>query len=529
LTERNRFQKIRTRYYGVTRLAAVQGRSFDVAIIGGGIVGCGVARDAARRGLEVVLFEKHDFGSGTTSASTRIVHGGLRYLETADFGLVRLDLRERETLLRIAPHLVRPLEFAIPFQDVGTWQRFKLGIGLTLYDLLAFGSTLPRHRTTSGEATYFDARVDSPERLCLENVLDAAAHGANAFNYVEVTGAVRRGTDVTGVRARDRLTGAEVRVGARIVVNAGGPWFEQVAEAVDHTPGRIRMTKGVHLVCPPMTERALVLFSRVDGRLMFAIPRAGLTWLGTTDTDYSGDPAEAAATADDARYVVESLRGFFPRLTLDEVLYTTAGVRALVMQPGSASSVSRMHRVVDGELTGAPGLVSIMGGKITGYRAIAEDAVDTICRRLGVDRRATTAEEPLPGARGAASPAAAHLYDLYGGRAAEVEQLAASRPDLARPLSPKYPDVGAQVALAVRQEFCVTVEDFLRRRTLLGASADQGWDAAPAVAAIMGDELGWTGERRTQEVEAYARDIERTQAFRRDARAGASGGGRHDG
>jgi glycerol-3-phosphate dehydrogenase len=515
----------------LSRLAAIQEQTFDVAVIGGGIVGCGVARDAALRGLRVVLVERHDFGSGTTSASTRIVHGGLRYLETADFALVRMDLRERETLLRIAPHLVKPLEFVIPFDNVGAWQRLKLRVGLALYDGLAFGSTLPRHRTTSREAAYYDARIDSPERLCLENLLDAAAHGGQAINYVEVTDAIRTGADIQGIRVRDRLSGAQADIRARLTVNASGPWFERVAGTLAGSPpGRIRMTKGVHLVCPQLTDRALVLFSRVDGRLMFAIPRAGHTWLGTTDTDYSGDPAEAAATAEDVHYVLESLRGAFPALSLNDVLYTTAGVRALVMQRGSESSVSRMHKVIDGERLGVPGLVSIMGGKITGYRAIAEDATDIICQRLGVDRRSTTVDNPLPGGRGTRDPlVAAHLYDVYGTRAGEVARMAAADAKLARPLSLKYPDIAAQVAFAVRHEYCVTVEDFIRRRSLLGATADQGWDAAPAVAEIMGAELGWAPEQRATELERYGRDIDKTLAFRHATRSRVVGAGRHGG
>lgn len=500
------------------RLAAARGQSFDVAIIGGGIVGCGVARDAALRGLRVALVEQHDFASGTTSASTRIVHGGLRYLETADFRLVRLDLREREALLRIAPHLVKPLEFAIPFDRVSAWQRLKLRAGLTLYDGLAFDSSLPRHRTTAHEARYYDARVDSPERLALENLVDAKAHGATVLNYVEVTGALSGGAAVTGVRVRDRRDGTEAEIRARVTVNASGPWFDRVAGTLTpQAPGRIRATKGVHLVCPPLTDRALVLFSRVDGRLMFAIPRLGYTWLGTTDTDYQGDPADAAATRQDVDYILDSLRDAFPALGLDDVLYTTAGVRALVMQGGSASSVSRMHRIVHGATSGINGLVSIMGGKITGYRAIAEDATDAVCRELGVSRRASTADQPLPGARPAPAADVAvmpHLYDVYGGRAIEVARLAHANPALARALSMKYPDIGAQVVHAVRHEHCLTVGDFIRRRSLLGATADQGWDAVPAVAALMAAERGWSEDERSREIDAYARDIERTVAFR---------------
>ncbi|MBA3885425.1 MAG: glycerol-3-phosphate dehydrogenase/oxidase [Acidobacteria bacterium] len=522
----------------MTRLAAAQAQIFDVAIIGGGIVGCGVARDAARRGLRVVLFEQRDFGSGTTAASTRIVHGGLRYLETADVRLVRMDLRERETLLRIAPHLVRPSEFIVPFHDVGAWQRLRLRVGLALYDALAFGSSLPRHRASRSQAVYYDARLDSPERLCIENLTDAAAHGALAFNYAEVTRAVHDGPAVVGVRVRDSLTGDEAEVRARITINAAGPWFERVARMVTARPrGRVRTTKGIHLVCPPLTEHALVLFSQLDGRLMFAIPRQGLTWLGTTDTDYRGDPAEARATLEDVEYVIDSLRGAFPTLTLDEVLFTTVGVRALVMQGGRTSSVSRMHKVTDEAAGRVPGLVSITGGKITGYRAIAEEATDVVARRLGNRQRCTTATEPLPGGRGGRhTGASSHLYDLYGSRASEVEQLAVAHPELAQPLSPAYPDLAAQVVFAVRHEHCMTLSDFLRRRSLLGATVDQGWGAAPAVTAVMGGELGWSPERQTKEIDAYARDIERTLAFRThghgprrgDRDAGVAGVGRLD-
>lgn len=498
------------------RQLPLQSEIFDVAVVGGGIVGCGVARDAALRGLRVVLFEKHDFGSGTTSTSTRIVHGGLRYLETADFRLVRLDLRERETLLRIAPHLVRPLEFVIPFDGLSRWQQARVRVGLTLYDALAFGSSLPRHRSRRTEAAYFDARADSPERLCIENVVDAALRGARPLNYVEVLGAIRQGQAVTGVRVRDRLSGEEAEVRARVTVNAGGPWFDRVARALgDQAPARIRTTKGVHVVCAAPSDRAMVVFSPVDGRLLFAIPRLGLTWFGTTDTDFSGDPAEAAATREDVEYVLESVRGHFPGLRVEDVLFTTAGVRALVMQRGRASSVSRMHRIVDGEAAAVPGLVSILGGKITGYRAIAEEAVDAVCRQLRRPERSTTASTPLPGARGARPPdVTQHLYDLYGSRAGEIAQLAAARPELARPLAPAYPDIAAQVVFAVREEFCVTVSDFLRRRTLLSVTADQGRQAVSAVAAVMAAECGWTNETRAREIESYAHEVERSQAFR---------------
>lgn len=558
----------------MSRLAELQGERFDVAIIGGGIIGCGIARDAALRGLQVALFERRDFGSGTTAASTRIVHGGLRYLEMLDFRLVRLDLRERETLLRIARHLVRPLEFLIPFFDGDRASPLKLRVGLALYDALSFDKSLPSRRWLKpadaraadqaldrpdirGAAAYHDARVDSPERLALENVLEAAEHGARVFNYCEVVtttpalkggptevvtttpalaasaeaSAARRSftqrrearpTGVTDLRVRDTLDATEADVHARVVVNATGAWFERASAALTgRTPRRVRTTKGIHIVVPPVTNRALVLYSRVDGRLLFAIPRNGLTWVGTTDTDYQGDPSDVRATRADVDYLLESVRGVFPRLRLDDVHYTTAGVRALVRRAGPESSVSRMHKVIEGEPVAPDGIISILGGKITGYRAIAEEVTDAVCRRLGAtNRRSVTAETPLPGARGADPGNAGHLgvtphlYDLYGARAPDIVALAQSAPELNRPLSPKYPDIAAQAIFAVRHERCLRLSDFLRRRTLLGASVDQGWDAAAPAAALMGAELGWSALRVSEELEAYGRDIAATQAFR---------------
>jgi glycerol-3-phosphate dehydrogenase len=514
-----------------------------VAVIGGGIIGCGIARDAAMRGLRVALFERADFGSGTTSKSTRIVHGGLRYLEMLDFRLVRLDLRERDTLLRIAPHLVQPLEFLIPFFAGAPVSPLKLRLGLTLYDALSFDSSLPSHRTlraadaraldtalgatsVRGGAAYYDARVDLPERLALENALDAGARGASVVNYGEVISTLVTDGVAHGVRVRDVLNGDECDISARVVVNATGAWWERIATAqTGRRFGRIRTTKGIHIVCPPLTDRALVLFSEIDRRLVFAIPRAGHTWIGTTDTDYDGDPAQARATRTDVEYLLSSVRTVFPSLSMDDVLYTTAGVRALVMHGGRESSVSRMHKVVDGEPL--PGVISVLGGKITGYRAIAEDVTDAVCRRLGAAGRCTTADVPLPGARvESANPnrsgspdgvgALPFLRTLYGSRAGAVVALADAAPELYRALSPRYPDIAAQVVFAVRFEHCVRLSDFIRRRTLLGASTDQGWDAAPPVAALMAAELGWSPGQMSAELEAYRCDIDSTRAFKEE-------------
>lgn len=525
----------------MSRLTKLQGDDFDVAVIGGGIIGCGVARDAALRGLRVALVEQRDFGSGTTSASTRIVHGGLRYLEMLDFGLVRMDLRERETLLRIAPHLVRPLEFLVPFFRGDRVSSLKMRAGLAIYDALSFDKSLPSRRWLTagdarqadrslnrddirGAAAYHDARVDSPERLALENILDAEAHGAIALNYCTAIATSVVNSRVTGIRVRDELDGSETHLTARVVVNATGAWFEQAAARITaRHPNRIRTTKGIHIVCRALTDRALVLFSRLDRRLLFAIPRGGLTWIGTTDTDFDGDPASARADRDDVDYLIRSVQPLFPDLTADDVLYTTAGVRALVRQGGAASSVSRMHKIVDGEPVGPPGVMSVLGGKITGYRAIAEEVTDLICHRIdGRVRPSRTAATQLPGARGYEAyqravfdneDKASHLYELYGTRAEGVLAIARSSPEFAQRLSTRYPSIAAQVIFAVRHEHCVRLSDFLRRRTLLGATEDQGLDAAERAAALMALELGWSQQRMADELVAYRQDIDATQQF----------------
>ena len=330
--------------------------SFDLIVIGGGIIGAGIARDAALRGLSIALFEKKDYASGTTAGSTRLIHGGLRYLEMLDFGLVRMDLRERETLLRIAPHLVKPLEFFLPFYESSRFWRMEARAGMFLYDALSFDKTLPNHRFLSatqvssaepglrtegldGALAYFDAQVNSPERLTIENIVDARAHGAITLNYAEVTGAIRG-----GVRVRDLLSGDEAEVRGRVVVNASGPWFDRVAARLEpHPRSLVRTTKGIHLACPSLNRQAMALISRVDGRLFFVIPWLGYSWIGTTDTDFREDPGEARATAQDVDYLQRSAADYFPQAREAEVFWTNAGVRALVMKGGRESSISRRH------------------------------------------------------------------------------------------------------------------------------------------------------------------------------------------
>ncbi len=520
----------------------MENQQYDLAVIGGGIIGAGIARDAAMRGIRCILLEKSDFGSGTTAGSTRLIHGGLRYLEMLDFGLVRMDLRERETLLRIAPHLVKPLQFFLPYYGSNWFYRTKMRIGLWLYDVLSYDKSLPNRGLSSreevmarepsmrpeglaGASTFFDAQVNLPERLCMENVIDAARHGATVARGTEVTGVLRENGRIIGVEARREDNTVE-QILAKVVLNASGPWMNELAGRItqDAAP-RIRTTKGIHLATDALNREAWVLFSPVDNRLFFAIPWMGLTWLGTTDTDFRDDPGRASATPEDVEYLLRSAEHYFPAIRQQRICYSNAGVRALVMQGGKESSVSRSHRLADGDREGTPGLVTVLGGKITGYRAIAQEATDLVARKLGLNQSSNTARQSLPGggpvaeesaflkdaaAVGVPAASASYLRDFYGSRAGDVLAIARAEPSLARPFTDGHPEIAAQVRLAIREEFCQHLDDFLVRRTGLAFSADQGQRAAPAVASLLAEELGWEPDRQRSEWQRWERYLART-------------------
>ena len=378
-------------------------RTVDLLVIGGGIVGAGIARDAALRGLSVALVEQDDLASGTSSRPTRLIHGGLRYLELFDFGLVRSDMRERETLLRIAPHLVFPLAFLLPLYRPSPFYRLKLRLGMFLYDLLSLDKSLPKRKRLgragalaaepnldpdglAGAWRFYDAQVPFVERLVIENALDAAAHGALILNHARATGYLREGLRVAGAVVEDRIGGASLDVRARVTVNATGPWLDETLAPL--RPGArpvLRRTKGTHLVVPRATEQAHVLFAKRDGRLFFVLPWNGYTMVGTTDTDYAGDPGTAEASREDVEYLRTEASRAFPHAPFDRIHFTWAGVRALVREEGvSAGEVSRKHKLYDHRRRdGIDGVLSVIGGKITAYRAIAEEVTDLVARRLG--------------------------------------------------------------------------------------------------------------------------------------------------
>src|SRR6266508_4486405 len=463
------------------------GRTVDLLVIGGGIIGAGIARDAALRGLSIALVEQDDFASGTTSRPTRLIHGGLRYLELFDFALVRSDMREREILLRIAPHLVFPLPFLLPLYRPSLWYQAKLRIGMQLYDALSLDKSLPRRKWLdrgetlaaepdldpdglTGAWRFYDAQVPLVERLVIENIVDAATHGALVLNHARATGYLRNGDRVSGAIVRDRIAGADLEVRARLTVNATGPWLDRTIAPLRKTAKPLlRLTKGIHLVTPRATQQAHVLFAKRDGRLFFVVPWLDETVVGTTDTDYEGDPADAAATEEDVRYLQEEARRAFPKAPFDRVHFTWAGVRALVREEGvSEGEVSRKHALFDHERRdGVAGVLSVVGGKITAYRAIAEEVTDRVTRALGQHARCTTATVPLPGARGEIPTHGLHpdpvarLRSVYGSRALEVARLEGNDESLSERLCADHESSAREVVHAVRDERAMSPGDVL--------------------------------------------------------------------
>lgn len=531
--------------------------AFDVLLIGGGIIGAGCARDLASRGLKVALVEAQDFGQGTTARSTRLVHGGLRYLEQRDFRLVRESLRERERLLRLAPHLVRPLPFLLPVYAGERPNRALLQFGLTLYDVLGSHGELPRHRWSSraevlrrlpglraddlvGGAVYWDAQVELPERLCWESLLGAIQEGAAIANHVRAVRLLQEGRSsagagrVIGAEVRDELAGAPGRSGAvfpiraHLTVNTTGPWADDaLRDLLGLPPERrlLRRTKGVHLVVPQFTQTAVALVAGSDGRVFFVVPWRGFSLVGTTDTDYGGDPRDAAAEADDVAYLQRETRRHFPDAAVDTIFYTWAGVRALVLERSRTgmreSQVSRRDKLHDHAGDGLPGLVTVLGGKITAYRAIAEQLGALTVRILGKGGPSRTATTPFPGTPTSAathdaaldSDTARTLLHTHGSRAEQIRQMARREPLLARRVVPDAPEILAQLAYAARDEMAVTLADALLRRTAIGFGPRQGLDGLEDAARVMASVHGWDEARIQAEIAAYRREIEPMRRF----------------
>jgi glycerol-3-phosphate dehydrogenase len=512
---------------------------FDVLVVGGGAIGAGVARDAALRGLSVALVEQDDFASGTTSRSTRLIHGGLRYLEHLDFGLVRENLRERELLLRLAPHLVHPLPLFVPLYRPSAYRRAKLRAGMVLYDLLSFRKRLPGREWLArdevlamepsieaeglrGAWRFYDAHAPLIERLVIENVVDAREHGGVMLNHARAERWLRDGSTVVGAEVVDTLSGGRFSVRARQTVNATGAWVDLLtADLRSSALPLLRLTKGIHLVTPAATRHAYLLFARSDGRPFFVIPWLGASLIGTTDTDYFDDPSAARADVEDVGYLIGAAKRAFPSAPFDDVRYTMAGVRALIRVTDVAEgAVPREHAVLDHARTdGVLGIVSVIGGKLTAYRAIAEEVTDLVTQRLGGRGRCLTATTPLPGAgevpalterlwtvaraNGLGREQLERLVRVYGSRAERLISRIEATPRLGGRLAPGSAATRVEAHHAATEEGAATLADFLLRRSGLGLVRDRGTDLLDAAADALGEVLGWDAARTAAEITSY--------------------------
>jgi len=490
---------------------------FDMIVIGAGINGAGIARDAAMRGLKVLLIDKSDIASGTSSASTRLIHGGLRYLEHFEFGLVRESLRERETLLRIAPHLVRPLPITIPIYKQGQRGAVTIRAGMIVYDLLSFTKSLPRHLMLSrretleqlsglnpegllGSALYFDAQVEFAERLVLENVLSASEHGAEVYTYAAVTNLIVENEKVAGIEfVGDE--GQKQLARASVIINASGPWVDYLLdEAPFESPKLIGGTKGSHVVVVPFAgapATAIYLEAESDKRPFFIIPWNGNYLIGTTDVRFDDDPDQVRSELWEIDYLLGETNRAFPeaRLTRERVLYMYSGVRPLpVTGEKDEQSITRRHFIR--EHPRLSNLLSIVGGKLTTYRSLAEECVDLIFRKLGRPSPAcVTAKQVLPGAVNFSSFAMefkgpSRLLRVYGSRASQVTKL-------------NEDAFTAEMLFAFKHELAKTLADCFLRRTMIGLDSDRGLNHLAAAAEIGRQYLGWTEERARHEVEDY--------------------------
>ena len=486
-------------------LDALRDGTFDLLILGGGITGAGVALDAATRGWRVALIDKGDFASGTSSVSSKLVHGGLRYLEHGQFSLVYEALHERGWLTHAAPHLVRPLRFVLPYFAGARVRPWQWRAALTLYDLLAGRQNLERSRPLTarqvqrelpllrgdglGGAAYFDAQMEDA-RLCLEVIHSAVIHGAITANYVAAIAFERGGGTINGVVARDQLTGNEFRIHARLVLNATGPWVDAVCRlAGDATASHLEPTKGAHIILPDrgLTSALLLLHPR-DGRVFFVIPWLGKTLVGTTDTITEEDLDDLAVLPEDISYLREAWRHYFPGDAEPCVLGSFVGLRPLIRaKPGEPSARSREFRI----FTSPSGLVSVAGGKYTTFRAMAEQITNRIGRRLGKRGRSVTRalrldsapQQPWPdflaatsaelaGRFGLATASARRLVERYGTRVNRVADYVTA-PGGGEPLVPGEPELRGELAYQRDHEMAMSPGDHFLRRMRIGLYCPQ--------------------------------------------------------
>jgi len=524
---------------------------FDLIVIGGGITGAGVARDAALRGLSCLLLEKGDFASGVSSKTTRLIHGGLRYLANFEMDLVAESLHERAILRTHAPYLIHPMPILIPIYQSDPHGRAVISVGIHLYDLLSHERDIPRYFTSGrdktlafeprlsreglrGCAVFYDHQIQMPERLVIENVVSARKAGATLLNYVQA-GKIEETGDGVIVTAQDLLSEETRTFRSKVLINASGPWIDTVRKKANINDKKIIYpTKGIHLVMPKLSDQALFVTSH-DGRMFFIVPFGGYSLIGTTDTKYGGDLDEVHADRDDIDYLLNESKRVLPGLNISRsaILYTYAGIRPLAFAGDRESRISRKHRVIREGKSGR--IITIAGGKLTTYRNMAKDVVDAACKTLGNRVKCLTAQTPLAGGLAAeyeeylreAVPdfsarynvpqeLVRHLIGFYGARVAPLLDLARTDPALGETVSPESRDIYAQVVFSIREEGARTLSDVILRRMHLGMTGSRGLKQIERIAAISAGELSWSDEERRHYIEEFSNTLKKETACLRE-------------
>lgn len=530
---------------------------FDLVVVGGGVNGCGAAWDAALRGLRVLLVERDDVGSGTSSWSSRLIHGGLKYLEKLDVKLVRESLREREWLLSAAPHLVHPLRMILPFYSGGKHGPIALEAGMVAYDLLSWDKSVPRHAVWGkretlrrvpglqrdglrGAAAYYDAQVELAERLCVEISLAARSAGATILTHAGVERLdVRNGT-VAGVEIVDEHTGERHRATTSMVLNTAGPWVDQVLSGLESSPRLIGGTKGSHFIVDPFPgapSDALYYEAESDGRPMMVLPWRGQYMIGSTDERFEGGLDHVAPSVEEVDYILYETNLVLPqaRLTDEDLLWGYTGVRPLPYTPeGDEGDITRRHAFHD-HAPRIEGLVSLVGGKLTTFRQVGEEATDMALTKLGARRRRpATRRMILPGAgvldfehfaeafvdaSGLDKRVARRLARLYGARAHHVAERAAADNAMREVVDEDSGLTVAEIAFALEDEIAGSLTDILARRTMVGIGPTMPDDVVDRAAQVAARLAGWNDARTDQELETFRSRLERFRTPRRAERA----------
>lgn len=542
----------------------LKNKTYDITIIGGGINGAAVARDAAQRGYRVALVETKDFAYGTSSRSSRLIHGGLRYLEMGDIPLVFESVSERYQLSKLARHLVRPLPFIVPVYRGDKFPLFAINVGLWIYDALALFRNYRNHRRLSkndvetnvpgirskdlrGAVHYYDYQSDDA-RLVLENILDAEQYGADILSYCQCMAINRNKSRTKDINLVDTIENETFTIRSHIVLIAGGPWTDELlkrSQHADETPW-IRPSKGVHIVVPReklTVDQALTLRHPQDGRVLFILPYHERTVIGTTDTDYQGNPGRIETMIEDVDYLLEAANYQFPQAELkrNDVISSWAGVRPLVRQKNSSSpsALSREHVIRSYN----DGTVIIAGGKLTTYRKMAAECIDAFEKMLQEKggsiptHPCRTKTQPLLGSIGLKTDLdlrkiekeilpfvnsdqiiATHLVEVYGVRARQIVLLIEKDKSLADRIDEELPYIWAEVVFSARHERVTTLIDFMIRRThLFYRAVDQGMSTAEAIAKLIANEQHWDKDRLECEIKSFKEKLSRNRAWRKKA------------